>query len=43
MKPFGTPLKQLMRASILRDRLAGIEMISEDMPQPTNTVDLDPR
>jgi len=42
VKPFGTPLKQLMRASILRDRLAGIEMISEDMPQATNTVDLDP-
>lgn len=42
VKPFGAPLKQLMRASLLRDRLAGIEMISEDMPQPTNTVDLDP-
>jgi gluconate 2-dehydrogenase alpha chain len=42
VKPFGTPLKQLMRASVLRDRLAGVEMISEDMPQPTNTVDLDP-
>jgi choline dehydrogenase-like flavoprotein len=41
-KPFGTQLKQLMRASLLRDRLAGLEMIAEDLPQPTNTVDLDP-
>jgi gluconate 2-dehydrogenase alpha chain len=43
VKPFGTALKQLMRASLLRDRLAGLEMIGEDLPQPTNTVDLDPK
>ncbi|HMC69128.1 MAG TPA: GMC oxidoreductase, partial [Mycobacteriales bacterium] len=42
VKPFGTPLKQLMRASVLRDRLAGVEMIAEDLPRATNTVDLDP-
>ncbi len=42
VKPFGAPLKQLMRASLLRDRLAGLQMIAEDLPQPTNTVDLDP-
>jgi choline dehydrogenase-like flavoprotein len=42
-KPFGRPFKELMRASILRDRLAAIEMIAEDLPQPTNAVDLDPK
>jgi gluconate 2-dehydrogenase alpha chain len=42
VKPFGIALKQLMRASVLRDRLAGLEMIGEDLPQATNTVDLDP-
>lgn len=41
-KPFGSQLKQLMRASLLRDRLAGLQMIGEDLPQPTNRVDLDP-
>jgi choline dehydrogenase-like flavoprotein len=41
-KPFGTAFKELMRASILRDRLLGIEMIGEDLPYVTNTVDLDP-
>jgi gluconate 2-dehydrogenase alpha chain len=41
--PFGRPLKELMRASILRDRLCGVEMIGEDLPYPTNTVDLDPK
>ena len=41
-KPFGTAFKQLMRSSILRDRLMGIQMIGEDLPYPTNTVDLDP-
>jgi gluconate 2-dehydrogenase alpha chain len=40
---FGRPLKELMRASVLRDRLLGVEMIGEDLPQPTNTVDLDPK
>jgi choline dehydrogenase-like flavoprotein len=42
-KPFGTAFKQLMRASILRDRLIGIQMIGEDLPYATNTVDLDPK
>ena len=32
-----------MRASVLRDRLCGIEMLAEDLPQRTNTVDLDPK
>ncbi len=41
-KPFGRPFKQLMRASLLRDRLAGIEMIGEDLAQAANAVDLDP-
>lgn len=40
---FGRPLKELMRASVLRDRLLGVEMIAEDLPYPTNTVDLDPK
>ena len=42
-RPFGTAFKQLMRASLFRDRLAGIQMIGEDLPQRTNTVDLDPK
>jgi choline dehydrogenase-like flavoprotein len=42
-KPFGREFKQLMRSSILRDRLAAIEMIAEDLPQPSNAVDLDPK
>jgi choline dehydrogenase-like flavoprotein len=41
-KPFGSALKQLMRASLFRDRLAGIQMVGEDLAQRTNTVDLDP-
>jgi choline dehydrogenase-like flavoprotein len=42
VKPFGVSLKELMRASLLRDRLLGVEMIAEDLPYATNTVDLDP-
>jgi gluconate 2-dehydrogenase alpha chain len=42
-KPFGRPFKQLMRASLLRDRFFGMEMIGEDLAQVTNTVDLDPK
>ena len=42
-KPFGTAFKQLMRASVLRDRLLGIQMIGEDMPQAVNRIDLDPK
>jgi choline dehydrogenase-like flavoprotein len=41
-KPFGSAFKQLMRASLLRDRLLGIQMIGEDLAQATNFVDLDP-
>lgn len=42
-KPFGAVFKQLMRASLLRDRLAGLQMIAEDLPYRTNAVDLDPQ
>ena len=42
-KPFGRAFKELMRASLLRDRFFGLEMIGEDLAQATNTVDLDPR
>jgi choline dehydrogenase-like flavoprotein len=42
-KPFGTDFKSLMRASLLRDRLAGIDHIAEDLPYVTNRVDLDPK
>jgi choline dehydrogenase-like flavoprotein len=42
-QPFGTAFKQLMRDSLLRDRLAGITLVAEDLPYATNQVDLDPR
>jgi choline dehydrogenase-like flavoprotein len=42
-KPFGTAFKQLMRDSLLRDRLAGVTLVGEDLPYATNQVDLDPR
>jgi choline dehydrogenase-like flavoprotein len=41
-KPFGTDFKQLMRASVLRDRLAGCSLVGEDLPYPGHTVTLDP-
>jgi choline dehydrogenase-like flavoprotein len=41
-KPFGTEFKQLMRASILRDRLAGCQLIGNDLPYLDHTVTLDP-
>jgi choline dehydrogenase-like flavoprotein len=41
-KPFGTEFKQLMRASILRDRLAGCSFIGHDLPYLEHTVTLDP-
>jgi gluconate 2-dehydrogenase alpha chain len=41
-KPFGHRFKELMRLSALRDRLAGVQMIAEDLAQATNRVDLDP-
>jgi gluconate 2-dehydrogenase alpha chain len=40
-KPFGTEFKQLMRSSILRDRLAGCSLIGHDLPYPGHTVTLD--
>ncbi len=42
-KPFGARFKELMRQSPLRDRLAGVQMIAEDLPQLANRVDLDPK
>lgn len=41
-RPFGAGFKELMRSSILRNRLTGISMMGEDLPYRTNTVDLDP-
>ncbi|HWB67113.1 MAG TPA: GMC family oxidoreductase [Mycobacteriales bacterium] len=41
VRPFGTAFKTLMRASLLRDRLAGISLVGEDLPYATNRVDLD--
>jgi gluconate 2-dehydrogenase alpha chain len=41
-KPFGTEFKQLMRSSILRDRLAGCSFIGHDLPYLGHTVTLDP-
>lgn len=35
--------KDLMRASTLRDRLVGVQMLGEDLAQAANQVDLDPR
>ena len=42
-RPFGTEFKQLMRASILRDRLAGCSLIGHDLPYLNHTVTLDPK
>ncbi len=39
---FGTDFKTLMRASILRDRLAGVNFIGTDLPYLSNNVTLDP-
>jgi gluconate 2-dehydrogenase alpha chain len=41
-RPFGTDFKQLMRASILRDRLAGCSLVGNDLPYLDHTVTLDP-
>lgn len=35
--------KDLMRSSPLRDRLLGVQMLGEDLPQRANRVDLDPQ
>jgi choline dehydrogenase-like flavoprotein len=41
-KPFGTEFKQLMRSSILRDRLAGCSFVGDELPYLDHTVTLDP-
>jgi gluconate 2-dehydrogenase alpha chain len=41
-RPFGTSFKEIMRISPLRDRMAGFQMIAEDLKQLSNRVDLDP-
>jgi choline dehydrogenase-like flavoprotein len=41
-RPFGTEFKQLMRASILRDRMAGCSLVGNDLPYLEHTVTLDP-
>jgi len=38
----GTAHKDAMRASLLREHLAGLQMVGEDVPQLANRVDLDP-
>ncbi len=41
--PFGSPFKDLMRTSTLRDRLAGVQLIGTDLPYLSNNVTLDPK
>ena len=41
-KPFGAEFKQLMRSSILRDRLAGCSLVGSEQPYLGHTVTLDP-
>ncbi|WP_162600352.1 GMC family oxidoreductase [Streptomyces sp. CS147] len=41
--PYGAAFKRLMAESPLRDRLLGVQMHGEDVPQRENTVTLDPR
>ena len=41
-KPFGAVFKELMRTSLFRERLGGIQMVGEDLAQRSNRVDLDP-
>ncbi len=40
-RPFGTEFKQLMRSSILRDRLAGCSLVGDELPYLGHTVTLD--
>jgi choline dehydrogenase-like flavoprotein len=40
---WGRDLKEFVRTSPLRVHLAGLSMCGEDLPQPANRVDLDPR
>jgi choline dehydrogenase-like flavoprotein len=39
---YGTLLKQLLRGLALRDHIAGMQLVGEDLPQQANRVDLDP-
>jgi choline dehydrogenase-like flavoprotein len=39
---YGTLLKSLLRGFALRDHIAGVQMMGEDVPQLANRVDLDP-
>jgi choline dehydrogenase-like flavoprotein len=39
---YGILLKQLLRGLALRDHIAGMQMLGEDLPQHANRVDLDP-
>jgi len=40
--PWGVEHKEMMRDSPMRDHLVGFTMQGEDLPQPTNRIDLDP-
>ena len=40
--PAGAPHKALMQLGVIRKRVAGIQLVGEDMPQASNRVDLDP-
>jgi gluconate 2-dehydrogenase alpha chain len=42
-QPFGRSFKELMRSSLLRDRLAGVQLIGHDLPYRSNNVTLDPK
>jgi gluconate 2-dehydrogenase alpha chain len=42
-QPFGRSFKELMRSSILRDRLVGIQVMGHDLPYRSNDVTLDPK
>lgn len=41
-QPFGRAFKQLMRASLLRDRFTAVAMVGTDLPYAANSVTLDP-
>lgn len=40
--PYGTSHKEAMRGSFARRRIAGIQLVGEDLPYADNRVDLDP-
>ena len=41
--PWGSTHKELMRTSPMRDHLVGFTMQGEDLPLPTNRIELDPQ